>query len=256
MKQQYLKYLQDRIEGFKNSKSRGELMDLADEALADSQPGGAEQFVLTEILAEDMVDRLILRRLRVPSFAKWRKHVLPLREAQRQPVHWGIDPASALASLLPRIEGGDNILVFGAGAQAEAFLLAAHDAEVTFLDEDRMVVEQIEARMAAEFLSSEFMGYVASLGGWMPTFGRELDLAIVDATTLASASHADRSALLLQLRNLTRPGGVHVIIPGPGPAAPEAYLSHYPDWDREPRPGARRGRASRSSGVILSRPVQ
>lgn len=256
MKQQYFKYLQDRIEGYKNSKSRDEMMQLADEAVADSQQGGAEQFVLTEILAEDMVDRLISRRLGVPSFTKWRKQVLPLRGAQRQPVHWGVDPASALASLLPRVEAGDNVLVFGAGAQAEAFLLAAHDTEVTFLDEDRVVVEQIEARMAAEFLSSEFMAYVGTMGGWMPPFERELDLVVVDATTLAAASHASRSALLLQLRNLTHPGGVHVIIPGPGTAAPEAYLSHYPDWDREPQPGNRRGRASRSRGVILTRPVQ
>lgn len=255
LRQQYLKYLQDRIEAFKNSQTRGELIELAQQALADSQQGD-EQFLLTEILTDDLVNRLIHRRLRLPSYPKWRRDFLPRRQAQREPIHWGIDPTSAVASLLPRVESGDNVVVFGAGAEREVLLLAAHDTEVTFLDEDRNSVEQIETRLGAESLSSQFMAYVVTMGGWMPGFERELDLVVIDATTLAEATHGGRSALFLHLRNITRPGGVHVIMPGTGPAAPEAYLSHYPDWDREPEPGARRGKASRSRGVILSRPNQ
>lgn len=256
LKQQYQEYILQRIEGFKNSIPRDELLVLGDEAAAELQTGGAGQFVLTEILMLETVDRLIYRRLRLHSYAKWRKHSLARREAQRQPVHWNIDPGSALASLLPRLESMDNVLVIGAGAQGEACLLAAHEAEVTFVDEVLGVVERLEARMAEESLGGQFMAYVASLGDWLPPFTRELHLAVLDASTLAAISHANRSALLLEVRNLTRPGGVNVIVPGPGPAAPEAYLSHYPDWDREPQPGNRRGRASRSRGVILARPNQ
>jgi hypothetical protein len=256
LKQQYYKYQQDRIDGFKDSLSRDELMALGDEATAEMQAGGADQFVLTEILMLDMVDRLILRRLKFPSYPKWRKHYQPLRQAQREPVRWGIDPSAAIASLLPRIEPMDNVLIVGAGAQAEAFLLAAHDTEITFLDEDIGLVEQLETRMAGESLGSQFMAFVAVLGEWLPPLERELHLVVLDAGTLAALSHANRTALLLGVRNLTRPGGVHVIVPGSGPAAPEAYLSHYPDWDREAQPGNRRGRASRSRGVILTRPNQ
>ena len=255
LEQQYYKYLQDRYEGYKNSRTRGELMELAQQAMADSQQGD-EQFLLTEMLADDLVNRLIHRRLRLPSFKKWKKDFLPRRQAQREPIHWGVDPTSAIASILPRVESGDNVVVFGAGAEPDALLLAAHDTEVTFLDADQFVVAQIENRMGAESLSSQFMAYVVSMGGWMPTFDRELDLVVIDATSLAVASHATRSALLIHLSNITRPGGVHVLVPGAGPAAPEAYLSHYPDWDREPEPGPRRGKASRSRGVILSRPSQ
>jgi hypothetical protein len=158
--------------------------------------------------------------------------------------------------MLPRLEPMDHVLIVGAGAQAEAFLLAAHDTEITFLDGDIGVVEQLETRMAGESLSGQFMAFVAVLGEWLPRFERELHLVVLDAGTLAALSHANRAALLLGVRNLTRPGGVHVIVPGSGTAAPEAYLSHYPDWDREPLPGSRRGRASRSRGVILTRPNQ
>lgn len=254
LKQQYQEYLLQRIESFKNSLARDELLGLGDEAVRELHTGTAGQFLLTEILMLETVDRLIQRRLRLPSYNKWRKQFVALREAQRQPIHWGIDQAAAVAHLLPRIEAQDNVLVIGAGAQAEACLLAAHHTEVTFVDEDIGVVEQMESRMAGESLSGQFMAYVASLGEWLPPLSRELDLAVIDATTLAGLSHANRSALLLQVRNFTRPGGIHAIVPGEGRAAPEGYLSHYPDWDRESLGPTRRGRAAKTRGVVLVRP--
>jgi hypothetical protein len=254
LKQQYQEYLLQRIEGFKNTLARDELLALGDEAARELQTGSADQFLLTEVLMLETVDRLIQKRLRLPSYNKWRRQYLALREAQRQPIHWGIDPAGAVAYLLPRIEPQDNVIVIGAGAQADACLLAAHNAEVTFLDEDLGVVEQLETRIAGESLAGQFMAYVASLGEWLPPFDRELDLAVADASTLAALSHANRAALLLALRNLTRPGGVNIIVPGEGRAAPEGYLSHYPDWDREPPAPARRGKAARSRGIVMVKP--
>jgi hypothetical protein len=254
LKQQYQEYLLQRIESFKNSLARDELLALGDEAARELHTGTAGQFLLTEILMLETVDRLIQKQLRLPSYKKWRKQFLAMSEAQRQPVHWGIDPAGAVAHLLPRVEPMDNVLVIGRGVQAEACLLAAHQAEVTFVDEDLVVVEQLESRIAGESLGGQFMAYVASLGEWLPPIIRELHMAIVDATTLAGLTHANRTALLLELRNLTCPGGVNVIVPGEGRAAPEGYLSHYPDWDREPLGPTRRGKAARTRGVIMSKP--
>jgi SAM-dependent methyltransferase len=254
LKQQYQEYILQRIESYKNSLARDELLALGDEAAGDLQSGAAGQFVLTEILMLETVDRLITRRLRLPSYNKWRSHYLALRKAQREPLHWGIDAASALVALAPRLEPEDNVLVIGAGVQAEACLLAALDAVVTFLDEDLSVVEQLESRTQGEALAGQFMAYVASLGEWLPPFERELDLAVIDAGTLACLTHARRQALLIELRNITRPGGVHVLMPGDGSAAPEGFLSHYPDWDREALAPVRRGKASRSRGVIIARP--
>lgn len=255
LKQQYQEYLLQRIDSFKNSLARDELLSLGDEAARELHSGTAGQFLLTEILMLETVDRLIQRRLRLPSYNKWRKQILALRLAQRQPIHWGVDSGSAVSHLLPRLEPRDNVLVIGAGAQAEACLLAAHDTEVTFVDEDLGVVEQMETRVAGESLGVQFMAYVASLGEWLPPFDRELDLAVIEASTLSSLTHSNRSALLLQVRNLTRPGGINAIIPGEGRAAPEGYLSHYPDWDREPLANGRRGRVTKTRGVILVKPA-
>jgi hypothetical protein len=204
----------------------------------------------------ETVDRLIAKRLRLPSFARWRKQFQALRQAQRQPIHWGVEPENALVALLPRIEPDDNVLVIGAGVQGEACLLAALDAQVTFVDEDLGVVDQLEARITGESLAAQFMAYVAALGEWLPPLDRALDLAVLDAATLATLSPGRRRSLLLAVREQTRPGGVHVLLPGVGAAAPEGYLSHYPDWQREPVLPRRRGKAARSGGVVLVRPAE
>jgi hypothetical protein len=256
LKQQYHDYTLQRIEAYKNTLSRAELMALGNEAATELQSGAAGQFVLTEILMEETVDGLIRKRLRLPSYRRWRNQILALRQAQREPVHWGVDPASALVLLLPRLEMGDHTLVIGGGVRAEASLLAAHDAVVTFVDEDLAAVEQLEARMAEESLGTRVMAYVASLGEWLPPLPEAMALVVVDASTLAALPHPRRRALLAQAQAVTAAQGVHVLLPGDGHGAPEAYLSHYPEWEREPAKPGRKGKASRSHGVILTRPPE
>jgi type III secretion system FlhB-like substrate exporter len=253
LKQQYQEYLLNRIESYKESLSWNERMALPDEARRELDSGEQGQFFLTEILLTEMVDQLIMKRLRLPSYKKWRTQYADLRKAQREPVHWGVDPECALVRLLPRLESGDKVLLVGSGVQAEAFLLAAHDCEVTFLAEDLGLVDQIDSRASAEALSERLYTCVAVLGNWLPAFDHELDLVVIDAGTLSTMEHANRQTLLIGLSNLTRPGGVHVLLPAGSSSAPEGYLSHYPDWDREPAPPRRK--ASRSRGVILTRPV-
>ncbi|MGH7592454.1 MAG: hypothetical protein ACRELE_01170, partial [Gemmatimonadales bacterium] len=50
LRQQYDLYIMDRIEHYKNSISREELLRQADEAMVDLR--GEEQFLLTEVLAQ------------------------------------------------------------------------------------------------------------------------------------------------------------------------------------------------------------
>jgi hypothetical protein len=64
-------WVEDRLEDFKDSLPRDELLALADEAVDDLFHSDDEQYPLTEILLRDAVDTLIFRRLRLPTYRQW-----------------------------------------------------------------------------------------------------------------------------------------------------------------------------------------
>jgi len=227
LKQQYQEYVLQRIEGFKNSIPRDELLRLGDEAVAEMQSTAEAQFVLTEVLMLESVDRLIMKRLALRSYRRWRQQFLKLREAQRQPTHWGLEPDCPLVPLLPRLEDEDPTLVVG--AEAVAYLLAAHDTAVTFMASDLRAVERVEAGMANESLASLFASFFVQPGGWLP-------------------------ALDGPLQEQTAAGGIHVLLPGRGRLAPEALLSCYEGWIRDDVARSRRRGSAKRAGLVLTRP--
>jgi hypothetical protein len=148
-KQHYQEYILQRIEGYKNSIGRDELLRLGDEAASELQATAEGQFVLTEVLMLESVDRLIMKRLSLRPYSRWRQQFIRLRTAQRTPTHWGLEPHCPLTPLLSRVEPEDTALVIGTGAAPTTYLLAAHDVAVTFLADDLGCVERVESRMAA-----------------------------------------------------------------------------------------------------------
>lgn len=256
-KQQYQKWLLDRIEDYKEQIPRQELLQLGDEAAMELSGGAdGQQFLLTEVLMADTVDRLIAKRLRLKSFSTWRKNFLPLRKAQKEPNHWGIDTANAVAVMIPRIEPGDCVLAVGTGAESAAYLLLAHEAIVHFIAGDVGCVERVQSRVIAEALSSDFHTFVTQLGEYrLPPLEQPADLVVVDVGAVAELSYARRRALLHELQEVTRPGGVHVLIPGEtGANAPEGFLSHYPEWERTPLPAPRKGGRVHGRGLLVTMP--
>jgi len=258
-KQYYQEYILQRIEGYKNSIGRDELLRLGDEAAAELQTASEGQFLLTEVLMLESVDRLIMRRLSLRPYSRWRRQFLKLREAQRTPTHWGLEPTCPLARLLPRIEPRDVTLVIGGAAEPAAYLLAAHDAVVTFLDGDLGCVERVESRMATEALGSLFEGYVAQAGPCLPDFidvGDALDLVVLDPGALADLGTTCRVEFLADLKRRSQPGSVHVILPTCPALAPETLLAFYEEWHVEE--GGRRRRRSGGGrppdGLVLSKP--
>ena len=259
-KQHYQEYILQRIEGFKNSIGREELMRLGDEAASELQATSEGQFVLTEVLMLETVDRLIMKRLALRPYRRWREQFRRLREAQRTPVHWGLDGGCALARILPRIEARDIALVIGAGAEPATYLLAAHDAAVTFVACDVGCVERVESRMAAEALASLFEGFVAPLGPALPGFLEALDgvdVVVLDPNTLSGFKPAARAALLADLQRRSRPGGVHVVLGGSRALSPDTIRSLYDGWtvDEEPARRKRPAAARRPDGLLLAKPT-
>lgn len=70
-RQQYLDWVEERIEDHKSSLTREELLTLADQAVEDLFHTDDDQYPLTEILLRDAVDDLIFHRLGLPDYRKW-----------------------------------------------------------------------------------------------------------------------------------------------------------------------------------------
>ena len=259
-KQHYQEYILQRIEGYKNSIGRDELLRLGDEAAAELQTAAEGQFLLTEVLMLESVDRLIMKRLSLRPYSKWRQQFLKVREAQRTPTHWGLEPESPLARLLPRIEPRDVTLVIGSCAEPAAYLLAAHDAVVTFLAGDLGCVERVESRIAVEGLGSMFEAFVSQAGPALPDFVDfvdALDLVVLDPGVLTDLSATTRMEFVADLQRLSRPGGVHVVLASCASLAPEALLAFYDGWtvEEDTRRRKRTGAARRQLGLVLGCPL-
>ena len=248
LQQEYQEFLLQRIEQYKNTLTREELLEIGDEAVRELEENAAGQYLLTEVLLLEHVDRIIARRLRLPSFPRWRQKHRRLRAAQREPMHWGLVPASPLAVYARRLEPADLAVVVGAAALPAALFLAAYDAEVFLLDQDLGPIEAAESRAVMEQLAGRFQALVISFGGWLPDVAPSL--VVIDPAALAPARARDRSALVEELKARTRPGGVHVVLPVPAaseviPLGPEALQGEYGGWRV-----TRRRRAKAGAGFI------
>ena len=238
LRQEYEEFLFQRIEEYKNSLSRAELLEIGDEAVRELDVAAADQYLLTEVLLLEHVDRIIARRLRLPSFQRWSRTHRALRAAQREPTHWEIEARSPLVRWARRLEPGDAGVVIGASALPAALFMAAHDVEVLLLDQDLAAVEGAEARAVTEQLAARFHALVVRFGTWMPDV--PVSVAVLHAGTLDGLELEPRLRLIEDLQARTPPGGVHIVLPARG-AGTDSLLEHYSDWQLERRPRGRRG---------------
>jgi len=253
LKQEYQEFLLERIEEYKNTLSREELLRIGDEAVRELEANAQDQYLLTEVLLLEHVDRLIARRLRLPSFQRWRQKHRALRDAQRQPTHWGLDAEHPVVPWAPRLEAGDLALVIGAATLPAALLIAAHDVAVLLLDQELAAVEGAESRAVSEQLAARFESLVVRFGSWLPDVLPSL--VVIDPGALASARAKDRRTFLTDLQARTRPGGVHIILPGPKgeaviPLALKGLQAEYDGWQ------VQRHRRGKGGGFTALKPAR
>ncbi len=251
LKQEYQEFILQRLEEYKNALPRAELLEIGDEAVRELQTSAQDQYLLTEVLLLEHVDRIIARRLRLPSFPRWRQKHRALREAQREPTHWGLDQAHPIVPWAPRLEPGDLVVVVGAAALAEALFLAAHDIDVFLVDQDLGAVEAAEGRAVTEQLAGVLQALVINFGSWFPDLSPSL--VVLEPKSLADLRAKDRAALIADLQARTRSGGVHVVLSA-GAArevislVPEALQTLYGGWQLQ------RSRRSKRSGFTATKP--
>jgi hypothetical protein len=235
LRQEYEEFLFQRIEEYKNALSREALLVIGDEAVRELELGAADQYLLTEVLLLEHVDRIIARRLRLPSFQRWSRTHRALRAAQREPTHWELEAGSPLVTWARRLEAGDACVVVGAAALPAALFLAAHEVEVLLLDQDLAAVEAAESRAVTEQLAGRFHALVVQFGSWMPDV--PVTVAVLHPAALAGLAPTPRHTLVSDLQARTPPGGVHIFLPGVLPVVPDPLPTLYDGWqfDRRPR---------------------
>lgn len=206
LRYEYELYVEHEIEDYKDSVSRSSLLKLGDEAVATLQQG--DQTTLTEMLVWQEVDRIISRRLRLPSYATWRRRRLKILAEYQRPEHWGFDPQAIIVRALA--DSGDrHVLVAGAEREGPAMYLAAHGAAVTALEPQEATLERVVKAAAAAGLTERVRSYCADLSVWEPDV--ELHAVVCSPLALAGLHGAELERVLGGLQSATRSGGVHVM---------------------------------------------
>src|SRR3989454_10623436 len=165
LKQEYHEFIVQRIEEYKNTLTREQLLEIGDEAVRELEENSAGQYLLTEGVRLEHVDRFIARRLRLPSFPRWRQKHRALRAAQREPTHWGLDAGGPLVAYARRPEPGDLAGGVGAGALSAGLFIAACEAEVFLVDQGLHPVQAAERRAVAGQLAGRRQALGSKIGG-------------------------------------------------------------------------------------------
>jgi hypothetical protein len=210
LQHQYELYVENEIENYKDSVPRSALLKIGDEAVAALRE--QQQLALTELVVWEEVDRIIKKRLRIPSYTTWRRKRLKLLQEYQRPEHWGLHPDSVLAREV-KLPVSSTVLVAGPDTERAAMYLAAHGCEVFAIDQTRDNVERVVNAAEAAGLTDLVHGYIADLRQWAPNAASDSPLSAVVCTPGAfeGLSDRERDQVIEQLQGATAEGGVHIV---------------------------------------------
>lgn len=206
LKHEYELFVEQEIENYKESVTRSVLLSIGDEAV--SSLATQQQYALTELLLCDEVDRIIFRRLRLPSYVSWRRRRLKLLTELRRPEHWGLRPHDVLVRAA-QSAGDGHVLVAGSSEEASTLYLAANGCDVTTVHTEPGTLERVLQAAHDAGLGERVHGFVSDLVSWMPE--TELSAVIVTAAALTGLSATQRARIIEVLKGATADGGVHLV---------------------------------------------
>lgn len=206
LRYEYELFVEEEIENYKESIPRNALLSIGDEAVAvlTEQP----QLALTELVLTEEVDRIIFRRLRLPSYQTWRKRRLKLLNEMRRPEHWGLQADDVLVRTV-RPTGDARILIAGSATEAPTLYLAANGCDVTAVAQDDDAIERVMTAAAQAGLGERVHAFRADWSAWAPE--SELDAVIVTSAALRDLSASQRARVIKLLQSATTDGGVHLV---------------------------------------------
>ena len=231
LRHEYELFVEQEIENYKESVPRSVLLSIGDEAVAALS--AAPQFALTELLLCEEVDRIIVKRLRLPSYDAWRRRRLKLIDELRRPEHWGLRPDDVLVRALPSTEG--RVLVAGASDEVSALYLAANGCDVTTLASGFDALERVMQAAIGAGLAGRVHAQMGDLSSWTPEL--PLNAVIVNPVALDALSADERARVIEVLQSATMDGGVHLVqtiaatAKGTTSISLEELRSQYRGWE-------------------------
>ncbi len=206
LKHEYELFVEQEIENYKESVPRSVLLGIGDEAVTSLS--AAPQFALTELLLCEEVDRLIFRRLRLPSYDTWRRRRVKLIDELRRPEHWGLRSDDVLVRALPTSTDG-RVLVAGAADEVSALYLAANGCDVTTLTAESGALERVMQAAIGAGLAGRVHAQIGDLASWTPEV--PLNAVIVNPSVLDGLSASERTRVIQVLQSATMDGGIHLV---------------------------------------------
>lgn len=211
LRHEYELYIEQEIENYKESIPRSAILAIGDEGAA--RLATESQFVLTELLLLEEVDRIISRRLRLPKYETWRRKRLKLHEEMRRPEHWGMKDDDALVRTIGRANAeraaGGHVLLAGESAARSALFLAANGCDVTALESEADVLQRVMEAAVQAGLAERVHGIAAELTQWIPD--SPLQAVVCPQSALDNLAPSDRARVISVLQSATRDGGVHLV---------------------------------------------
>jgi hypothetical protein len=228
LKHEYELYVEREIEDYKDSIPRSAILSIGDEAV--SRLRAQEQVAFDELVLWDEVDRIITSRLRIPTYASWKRRRLRLLAEYRRPEHWGMQPDAPLVRAIPA--GAESrVLVSGPRVSESTLYLAANGCTVTAVGDAPEVVERVLSAAEAVGLARQVTAFSSPLSEWAPD--GPLNAVIVSPAAFAGLSDSDRARVIEVLKGATLDGGVHLvdmIIAGHATLSLDELRSQYRGW--------------------------
>ena len=165
LQHEYELFVEREIENYKESVPRRIILGIGDEAVASLE--AQQQLALTELLLCEEVDRIIRARLRLATFATWRKRRVKALAEFKKPERWGMRADCAIARTAAAAHEG-HVLVAGALEEGRSLYLAANGCNVTTLDPTEDVIERVINAAAGVGLTGRIRGVVSDLAEWEP----------------------------------------------------------------------------------------
>ena len=207
LRHEYELYVEREVEAYKESVTRTHLLSIADAAQSNLE--GELQLGMRDVLLAVEVDRIIARRLKVPSFETWRRRRMKNASEPKRPEYWGLRSDTPLAHALTSASLKASVVVSGARIQGSALYLAANGCNVTAIEPEADVVERVLDAAEEAGLQARVRGLATDLSAWAPV--GPLGAVVCTPAAFAGLSTIERERVIGLLQGATADGGVHLV---------------------------------------------